>query len=242
MAAMTVENTEVAKKMAELMQSVAPQECNEMSESLKVISDALERYAPEQLALSFNGGKDCTVVLHLIRAVLQQKYSKEESHMRFSKLKLVYFKKDDDFPEMLDFVESIKEKYSTTVEAYPSSYRVGLEMLESEGIKAVFMGQRKTDPFGANLEHFSPCSEGWPNIMRINPILNWSYCTVWSFLRGCELEYCKLYDNGYTSLGSIHTTTRNPQLVVEGASDGLAQARPAYELQNGDEFERASRT
>jgi len=36
-----------------------------VKEALKVIDQALDDFEFEHLALSFNGGKDCTVLLHL---------------------------------------------------------------------------------------------------------------------------------------------------------------------------------
>ena len=48
--------------------------------------------------------------------------------------------------------------------------------------------------------------------MRINPILKWSYNEIWDFLLRYELPYCCLYDQGYTSLGDVHSTIPNPLL------------------------------
>ena len=77
---------------------------------------------------------------------------------------------------------------------------------------SVFLGQRSTDPWCGNLELATHCTEGWPDIMRINPILKWSYNDIWNFLLRYELPYCCLYDKGYTSLGDVHSTIPNPLL------------------------------
>jgi 3'-phosphoadenosine 5'-phosphosulfate sulfotransferase (PAPS reductase)/FAD synthetase len=95
----------------------------------------------------------------------------------------------------------------------------------SQGYKAVLMGQRSTDPYADHLSHFSMCDQGWPQVMRVNPILEWGYRHVWVFLRECRLAYCPLYDQGFTSLGPVTDTSVNPMLA-----HGDAPPRPAYEL------------
>ena len=69
--------------------------------------------------------------------------------------------------------------------------------------------------------------------MRVFPILDWSYSDVWAFLK--NYAYCELYDQGYTSLGEIHNSQKNPHLEKE---DGTFS--PAYALKN-DDYERYSR-
>ena len=110
-------------------------------------------------------------------------------------------------------------------------------------IKAVIMGTRSTDPHGANMKPFHPTDNGWPELMRINPILNFTYNDVWELLRGLSLPYCSLYDKGYTSLGSIENTHLNPALRYTDAN-GVVHYKPAYELALGEDnqsLERAGR-
>ncbi len=52
--------------------------------------------------------------------------------------------------------------------------------------------------------------------MRINPVTDWSYEQIWAFLKDFEIEYCGLYDLGYTHLGNKNNTVKNPYLKIEG--------------------------
>ena len=72
--------------------------------------------------------------------------------------------------------------------------------------------------------------------MRINPILDWTFSEIWYFIRKLQLPYCKLYDQGYTSIDNTQNTVRNENLLK---SDGFSYL-PAYMLEN-QEAERYSR-
>ena len=109
-------------------------------------------------------------------------------------------------------------------------------LIDEEGIKAIIMGHRRTDPWSQNLTPFTESSEGWPRFMRVFPILDWDYCSVWQFLRSLDLPYCNLYDDGFTSIGERHNSQPNPRLRV-GETE---EYRPAYELTDGS-LERLSR-
>ncbi|THH29496.1 hypothetical protein EUX98_g4693 [Antrodiella citrinella] len=86
-------------------------------------------------------------------------------------------------------------------------------------IQAILIGTRRTDPHGAKLSFRNPTDPDWPKFERVNPIINWSYSNVWDYLRQFDVPYCKLYDDGYTSLGSTYNTYRNPALRVQSGTD-----------------------
>lgn len=47
-------------------------------------------------------------------------------------------------------------------------------------VKAIFVGTRRTDPHGAELTHFDPTDHGWPEFMRIHPVIDWHYVEIWT--------------------------------------------------------------
>ena len=83
--------------------------------------------------------------------------------------------------------------------------------------------------------------------MRVHPVIDWHYVEIWGFIRHLGVEYCPLYDEGYTSLGGTNDTHPNPKLRVkskagdgEGNVDEGSRYKPAYELID-DEEERLGR-
>lgn len=103
-------------------------------------------------------------------------------------------------------------------------------------IRAIFVGVRRTDPGCSNLHPFERTDGGWPDFVRIHPILDWSYGDVWWYLRTFSVPYCSLYDQGYTSLGDRARTIPNPLLC----DPTTGQYRPAHCLADESQ-ERAGR-
>jgi len=164
----------------------------------------------KKIAFSFNGGKDCTVLLHLIRAALDG-----GSHGNIRDLTVVYFKIKDEFSEVEQFLKSMELRYKYRTMEMGGDFKENMKILvEQEGIAAVLMGQRRVDPGAHALNLVSPSDAGWPSFLRINPIIDWSYTQVWDFLLNFQLPYPSLYDQGYTSLGSTQDTVRNPSLRI----------------------------
>jgi len=186
------------------------------------------------LAISFNGGKDACVVLYLWLASVAA--GAADAAKALSGQTVIFFDSADEFPAVQSFVGFVKQSLGLRMLAVESSdFKRGMEDLVSSGLRAVVMGQRRGDPWMENVDVFSPSTAGWPAFMRINPVIDWTYAHVWLFLRAFGLPYCAMYDDGYTSIGSVNDTARNPELLRPDGSHA-----PAYKLVDAS-TERAGR-
>uniref|UniRef100_A0A7S2ZDT6 FAD synthase n=2 Tax=Rhodosorus marinus TaxID=101924 RepID=A0A7S2ZDT6_9RHOD len=193
--------------------------------SIGTIEGALRLYGEDEISIAFNGGKDATVILHLYRAVVANFVREEDARNQLSeqekaersRVASMYIVQEDEFPEVEEYVHETNKQYAIDASFLHTSFKEALIEFLSERpkIQAFVLGTRFDDPDGADLQHFSPSSRGWPKFMRINPILEWDYTDVWTFLRYFELPYCSLYDVGYTSLGKATRTRRNPALICK---------------------------
>lgn len=112
---------------------------------LQVIGKALDDYPLEQIFLSFNGGKDCTVLLHLVYNLL-----KRRPNSQHSSLLCIYLQPEHPFDEVESFVGDCSKKY------FPIVIKPGLGTKQDAlfricndypDLKACLMGCRRTDPY-----------------------------------------------------------------------------------------------
>ncbi|OJD15211.1 hypothetical protein AJ78_04510 [Emergomyces pasteurianus Ep9510] len=239
---------------------------NQTRTSLNVIQEALQRFSLHELSLSYNGGKDCLVMLILFLASLHPLPTTEtvlkdgERTPSPTTIPAIYAQPHHPFRSVEDFVASSSHAYHLSLVRYTtnpprSTLRTAFASYLSlhPQIRAIFVGTRRTDPHGGKLTHFDRTDHGWPDFVRIHPVIDWHYAEIWAFIRHLGIEYCPLYDEGYTSLGGTNDTHPNPMLKVVGqqnsnnaqipsshsssytADGGNSSYRPAYELMDDDE-------
>ncbi|XP_015921627.2 FAD synthase [Parasteatoda tepidariorum] len=200
-----------------------------LKKSLEILEKCFETYSVENTCLSFNGGKDCTVLLHLTFLFLQKK-GLLSGH---KKLKVFLVKSGQSFQEIENFIELCVDRYDLEVMTYEHPIKEALSNLKKDHpeIEAILMGSRLTDPHCSQLLPFQKTDDDWPQFMRVNPLSHWSYSEVWEFLKELQVPYCSLYDRGYTSLGCQHNTLPNEELLSVTKS-GTSYYMPAYMLKD----------
>lgn len=112
----------------------------------QVLAKLLDSYEQDEIFLSFNGGKDCTVLLHLLCSLYSKKYPDRS-------LLCLYIQSNDPFDEIEVFVKSCADRYNITVEVVNGDTKTALAEIcrQRSHLKACVMGCRRTDPYCGNL-------------------------------------------------------------------------------------------
>ena len=199
-----------------------------LEEAMSVIDKVLIMYSYSEVCLAFNGGKDCTVLLELVKRGLNHPGRGMEN---LAKILLLYIKTGESFFEIEEFVEKISKENRQKVVRMEGALKGSLSEFRTQfpAVKAVLMGTRNVDPNSEQLHFFQTTDSDWPNFMRVMPILSWTYSDVWKLIWEGSVPYCTLYDQGYTSLGDARSTVRNPALRLPGTRD---EYQPAYLLRD----------
>jgi len=208
-----------------------------LHDSLRIIEESLRIYGIKHLCLSFNGGKDCLVVLYLFYGVCLL------MGMDFP-INILLIKIDHQFDEMNEFVErdvlnffGHKTIEFITFEAKPMKECLRSLKETNPNINGILMGTRRTDSeYLRKMNAFALTDQDWPEYMRVSPILEWTYSEIWFLIRLLKLPYCSLYDNGFTSIDTKLNTVPNENLSKPNNQGYF----PAYLLDN-QETERTSR-
>jgi len=192
-----------------------------MLNKMNIVEDSYQKYG-NKLAMSYNGGKESDIVLNMVMKICP-------------KITIYYVKHIDDFSEITSHIRNVCFKYCIDLLIFDDMKSSIIKLKEKYGIEAILTGIRSTDPY-APLSHYQVSDEDWSNIILVTPLLNWSYKDVWNHIIDNGIDYCRLYDKGYTSIGIKGNTFPNYYLynVHEGIYDHASKL-------NNDKYERYGR-
>ncbi len=180
--------------------------------SQQIIRQADKRYSRESTVVAWTGGKDSTVLLHLIRNLYQTKVPFpvlfNDSTMEF--LEIYAFIKNLSRKWNLELIvvphltsdlkkfDSIKDKTQLNRLARLMKINAINHFLATRPVKAFMVGIRWDEhPARSQESYFSPRKGHY----RVHPILHFTETDIWEYINKYRVPYVKLYDQGYRSLG-----------------------------------------
>ncbi|MEW6003504.1 MAG: phosphoadenosine phosphosulfate reductase family protein [Nitrospirota bacterium] len=176
--------------------------------SRELVVEADRRFGVDKIAVAFTGGKDSTVLLHIIRTafhgVIPFKVFNIDTSVKFKdiyafrdrlknewNLNLIILKNEN----AMDVIKQTKDSAEC---CYLLKTKVLDEGIKRYGIKALMTAIRWDEQVTRAEERYFSERE---DHIRIHPILHFMEKDIWEYIRKYHIPYCELYDKGYRSLG-----------------------------------------
>nr|WP_321512859.1 phosphoadenosine phosphosulfate reductase family protein [uncultured Pseudodesulfovibrio sp.] len=183
---------------------------------LRILAENID---PAGIRVAWTGGKDSTVVLFILKAVLD--------NLGMGPVRAINLDTGCKFPEIVEFRDMLAALWgvdlhvarpTVSLEGYPlaadplSCCRdLKVEPLKraivETGATHVLTGIR-FDEHPDRAGRLSEEQRNDPPHYMINPILEWTETDIWAFHARFNLPHCELYEQGYRSLGCKPCTKR----------------------------------
>jgi len=179
-----------------------------VQKSIDIIVEAGKRFGVDNIATTFTGGKDSTVLLHLIKrafnGVIPFRVFNIDTSVKFKEIYAFRGRLKNEWA--LDLIilknenaaEVLKQAKDSAECCYLLKTRVLSDGIKKHGVKALMTAIRWDEQEArANERYFSEREDH----IRVNPILHFMEKDIWVYIRKNNIPYCELYDRGYRSLG-----------------------------------------
>ncbi|MCB9812843.1 MAG: phosphoadenosine phosphosulfate reductase family protein [Pseudomonadales bacterium] len=191
---------------------------DKIKKAKEIILEASKKWDHDKIAIAWTGGKDSTVILHIVREMFDGKVP----------FKLMFNDSTLEFPEIYDFIRKYEKEWDLDllwIKHLPEDLKIyetssnkeeQMEILRIAKINALnfalkeydlkaFMSGIRWDEHEARSDEkaFSKRSSH----MRVHPILQFTVDDIWNYIRMFNVPYVDLYDKGYKSLGEMPFTS-----------------------------------
>ncbi|MEK7597048.1 MAG: phosphoadenosine phosphosulfate reductase family protein [Patescibacteria group bacterium] len=208
-----------------------------------IIGEATKKFKKNEVVIAWTGGKDSTVVLHLVRTYFNG----------WIPFKVMFNDSTMEFQEIYNFVAQIKKQWNLDliIEKHSSDdmkrfYKENdlekkKEMSRIMKINAInnFLKEYDVDAFIVGIrrdEHQARSKEKYfsqrKNHVRIHPILDFTEKDVWDYTNKYKVPYVSLYKKGYRSLGEKPFTNKAVQGGTERSGREYDKEKTMEKLRN----------
>lgn len=178
---------------------------NYIEEMTKEAVAILQKHEPpEGYLCAFSGGKDSMVIYDL----LKKSGCKFDAHYSFTSVdppELTQFIKDN-YPDVIWHKPELTMFQLIEKWGFPSRQKRYCCSILKETLgknRIVVTGVRKQESVKRNRREMFETSINDKTKQFLNIIINWSFNSVWEYIKLNKLPYCKLYDEGWHRIGCI---------------------------------------
>lgn len=167
--------------------------------SIDVILEADQRFGSDNIAVAFTGGKDSTVLLHLIKTafkgVVPFKVFNIDTSVKFKEIYAIRDRLRDEWGLNLiilknDNAPNVLQQAKNSDECcYLLKTNVLNEGIKKYGIKALMTAIRWDEQEARADERYFSEREGH---IRVHPILHFMEKDIWAYIRKNKIPYCVL--------------------------------------------------
>lgn len=199
-----------------------PKLLKKIDKTKSILKKAIDKYKYHDIAVAWKGGKDTTVMMHILKGMYKDKIP----------FKVFFNDSTMEFRETYEFIKKIKKLWGfrmivikhdrKELEEYHSTKDLNRKKelsrlmkitainkaLKKYKFKGFILGIRRDEnPARKNEKYFSKRKDH----IRIHPMLDWTEEDIWDYIKTFGVPYLPLYDKGYRSVGEKPFTVKSKE-------------------------------